>query len=93
MSETTTKQIAEYLRREPIEVLIGFLESTNKTGDELIATITALRAMLKRLEWRKADNAWIDNECPICEGEQPTHAPGCELDALLKESEAHNVTP
>ena len=40
----SSKSIAEYLRREPIETLIGFLESTDKTGNELIAKIDALTA-------------------------------------------------
>ena len=52
---------------------------------ENAATITALRTMLKRLEWSASDSAAVF--CPECQSDKPTHAPGCELDALLKESE------
>ena len=51
------------------------------------ATITALRAMLKRLEWDGYDNDFGYSFCLICDGKEPTHAPGCELDAILKGSE------
>ena len=66
------------------------------TDNKQAATITALRAMLKRLEWSKTEHAngdYISEQCPECQSDKPTHAPSCELDALLKESEAHNATP
>ena len=60
-------------------------------ADEVDLQLDALRAMLKRLEWSASDGAAVF--CPECQSDKPTHAPSCELDALLKESEAHNATP
>ena len=75
------------------EKLVRDWSKSIDTHTDTATTITALRAMLKRLEWDAYDDDVCRCYCSICNGKEPTHAPGCELDALLKESEAHNVTP
>ena len=68
----------------PLNLTLEYERLTSLTNKQA-ATITALRAMLKRLEWSGYNNDYGRSFCPSCEGDNPTHATGCKLDALLKE--------
>ena len=62
---------------------INTIETTRRCGRAALA----YRDMLKRLEWKGYDII-VEACCPICHNrEEEGHEEGCELSALLKESE------
>lgn len=64
--------------------LIRIGEYKSDCISEIAQTALAYRAMLKRLEF--SNLTWEGAECYICAG-KGEHEEGCELAALLKESE------
>lgn len=59
-----------------------FVSAARTALPELIEELEKARAMLKRLEW---EGGFYDPVCPLCK--QRVHKPGCELAALIGESQ------